>query len=191
MDPLTEMLKTILPCFGRAPKLTADKPSNLTSDGKTGGNIVHYEFLSEKTGYMKRRQFTTQERECASRVVSTLTLAKKADLALEATIQDIVHQAGGWSEWCAAAILSALETVLKAGSEMNAAMQEAYEKACDAAKAIEGFAAEHPIATAVFCTVIALGVLVVLAPYVVEALGFGELGPVAGKCGRICKYGMI
>ena len=66
---------------------------------------------------------------------------------------------------------------------MNGALKEAYDKACDAAKAIEGFAAEHPIATAVFCTVIALGVLVILAPYVLEALGFAELGPIEGKFG--------
>jgi len=30
-------------------------------------------------------------------------------------------------------------------------------------------------------TVVALGVLVVLAPYVLEILGFAELGPVEGK----------
>ena len=64
---------------------------------------------------------------------------------------------------------------------MNPAMQEAYDKACEAAKMIEGYAADHPIATAVFCTVIALGVLVLLAPYALEFLGFGELGPIEGK----------
>ena len=66
---------------------------------------------------------------------------------------------------------------------MAPAMQEAYDKACEAAKTIEGFAADHPIATAVFCTVIALGVLVVLAPYALELLGFGELGPIEGELG--------
>lgn len=66
---------------------------------------------------------------------------------------------------------------------MNGAMKEAYDKACDAAKVIEGFAAEHPIATAVFCTVIALGVSVVLIPYLIEALGFSALGPVEGNIG--------
>lgn len=60
-------------------------------------------------------------------------------------------------------------------------MQVAYEKACEEAKAIEGFAAEHPVATAVFCTVVALGVLVEVAPYVLGVLGFAELGPVEGE----------
>ena len=107
--------------------------------------------------------------------------ADKNGPSLDATIQSLVHQAGGWSEYLATKILSALEAVLKAGKQMNPAMQEAYDKACEAAKMIEGFVADHPIATAVFCTVIALGVLVVLSPYVLELIGFSELGPVEGK----------
>ena len=113
--------------------------------------------------------------------MSAILDADKTGPSLDATIRSLVHQAGGWSEYLATKILTALEAVLKAGKQMNAAMQEAYDKACEAAKKIEGFAADHPIATAVFCTVIALGVLVVLAPYVVELLGFGEVGPIEGK----------
>ena len=60
---------------------------------------------------------------------------------------------------------------------MNGAMQAAYDKACDAAEVFEGFVAGHPV----FCTLVALGVLVVLAPYAVEMLGFGELGPIEGE----------
>ena len=60
---------------------------------------------------------------------------------------------------------------------MNQAMKEAYDKACAAAAEIEGFARDHPV----FCTVVALGVLVILAPYVLEALGFGALAPVEGE----------
>jgi len=71
--------------------------------------------------------------------------------------------------------------VLRAGKDLGPALSAAYERACEAAKGIPGFAADHPLATAVFCTVVALGVLVVLAPYVLEILGFGELGPAEGK----------
>ena len=39
---------------------------------------------------------------------------------------------------------------------------------------------EHPFAIAVCVTIIAIGVLVILAPFVVEMLGFGELGPLEG-----------
>ena len=95
-----------------------------------------------------------------------------------------MHQtAGGWSQYLAAKILSALEAVLTAKPvrEMNGAMKDAFKKACDAAKVIEGFAAEHPLATAACVTIIAIGILVVLTPYVVEWLGFAELGPVEGE----------
>ena len=60
-------------------------------------------------------------------------------------------------------------------------MQVAYDHACAAFKATEGFAAEHPLATEVLITVIALGILVELAPYVLGWLGFAELGPVEGE----------
>jgi hypothetical protein len=59
---------------------------------------------------------------------------------------------------------------------------------------MEGFVVEHPV----FCTVVALGVLVsgcptllhmqltivkvIVSPWVIEALGFAELGPVEGMC---------
>lgn len=108
--------------------------------------------------------------------------AQKPGPSLDATIQSIVHAAGGWSEYLAAKALAALEGVLKAGGKpLSAAMQVAYDKACEAFKATKGFAIDHPIATEVVITVIALGILVELAPYVLELLGFAELGPVEGE----------
>ena len=108
--------------------------------------------------------------------------ADKNGPSLRATIQSLVHTAGGWSEYLAKKVVAALEAVLKAGEPLNAAMQEAYDKAYEALRMTEGFAADHP---AVFWTVLALGLLVVLAPYAVEWLGFcagfGELGPIEGK----------
>lgn len=123
--------------------------------------------------------------KAASSIISALQDAEKAGPSLNSTIKSIVHQAGGWSEYLAAKIVSALEAVLKAEGEMNGALKEAYDKACEEAKKIEGFAAEHPVATAVFCTVIALGILVIVAPYAIEALGFGALGPVEGEFGPL------
>lgn len=67
-------------------------------------------------------------------------------------------------------------------------LRGAYDRACEAARGIPGFAAEHPLATGVGCTVVALGVLVVLAPYVLGVLGFGELGPVEGKFDVFCVF---
>ena len=61
---------------------------------------------------------------------------------------------------------------------MAQAMKDAFEKATSAAV---GFARDHPV----YCTIIALGILVILAPWVIEALGFGELGPIEGTCGSL------
>ncbi len=124
---------------------------------------------------------TLTVQQAASSIVSTLQTAEKAGPSLDASVQSLVHQAGGWSEYLATAILSSLERMLKAGSPISEVMSAAYHKACEAAKAIEGFATDHPLATAVFCTVIALGLLVVLMPYVLEVLGFGSLGPIEGQ----------
>ena len=108
--------------------------------------------------------------------------AKEIGISLAFEVESLVHQAGGWSEYLAQKILTGLETVLKAGKEMNPALKGAYNEACEATKEFKEFVAEHPLATGVFCTVIAVGVLVILAPYAVEALGFGELGPIEGEC---------
>lgn len=61
---------------------------------------------------------------------------------------------------------------------MGAAMKEAFDKATNAAK---DFVGEHPVFAAAIVTVVAIGILVLLVPWVVEALGLGELGPVEGE----------
>lgn len=48
------------------------------------------------------------------------------------------------------------------------------------------FAKDHPLATAGLLTMLAAGILVYLAPTVVEALGFAVLGPVRGMFFRTC-----
>ncbi|MCJ1309697.1 hypothetical protein MMC25_003357 [Agyrium rufum] len=87
---------------------------------------------------------------------------------LQKTIDDIVS-ANGWTENIAKAILGGVENALKTGAQMGKTMQEAAEKAMAAAT---GFARDHPYYTAL----IAVGVLVILSPWTLEILGFGELG---------------
>lgn len=82
----------------------------------------------------------------------------------------------GWKEKVAEWTLAKLEKALDNVSKLGPAVKEAYEKVCDTAKSVEGFIQEHPV----FCTVIALGVLVCIAPPILEILGFGELGPIEG-----------
>ena len=117
----------------------------------------------------------------ANFIVAAMLDADKKGRSLDLKIRSRVHEEGGWSEYLAKKVLAALKAVLKGGEHMNVAMEEAHTKACEAAKVFEGFAADHPYATAVFVTVIALGVLAILAPYVLEMLGFAELGPVEGE----------
>lgn len=59
-------------------------------------------------------------------------------------------------------------------------MKEAFEKASAAA---ESFVHEHPVLTAVIVTIVAIGILEMLMPWAIAALGFGEAGPVEGKSG--------
>ena len=107
--------------------------------------------------------------------------ASKGTNSLALHIHEVARQAGGWSGMLAEGVRKGIEAAFTAGKEMNAAMQLAYDKACEAVTVFEGFAKEHPSATAVFVTVIAIGVLIILAPYIVEMLGFGELGPIEGQ----------
>ena len=183
MDSLNSRLKAVFSCL---PIGTVERSIQLPTE------TARYQFTSEKLSVQpsprigKKWQLSNDEAaESAESILSAMLDADKRGPSLDATIQSIVHAAGGWSAYLAEKILAALEAVLKAGKQLSAAMQEAYDKAYDAFKKTEGFAADHPMATEVLCIVIALGILVVLAPYVVELLGFcagfGELGPIEGK----------
>ncbi|OCL07168.1 hypothetical protein AOQ84DRAFT_342164 [Glonium stellatum] len=116
------------------------------------------------------------EEEIATSIISALFAAEKPGHDLERTLQDIVHSCG-WYEGLAKRVLDLLENTIKCGKDMVGAMKEADDKA--AAEASD-FVHEHPILTDVIITVIAIGILVILAPWAVEALGFGELGPIEG-----------
>lgn len=78
------------------------------------------------------------------------------------------------SESLAKSIIEALESTLRKGLELSSAAKEAAEKATLAA--VE-FSKEHPY----WCTLIALGILATMAPYVLTWLGFGEIGIVEGE----------
>lgn len=173
------LLKSVFPCL---PIRRAERSIQLPIETEKD------QCISENAAVQKPPRDSEKSRLCneeaATSIVSAMWDADEISPSLDATIQSLVHQAGGWSDYLAHKIVASLEPVLKAGKPKNAAMREAYDKGCEAAKEIKGFAADHPMATAVFCTVIALGVLEVLAPYVVEWLaiwvGFGESGPIEG-----------
>jgi ElaB/YqjD/DUF883 family membrane-anchored ribosome-binding protein len=113
--------------------------------------------------------------EIADKLVYTILSAEKNGEHLKRELDNIIGEYG-WKEKVAEWTLAKLEKALHEASKLGPAVKEAYEKTCEVAKSVEGFVQEHPV----FCTVIALGVLVYLAPAVLVALGFGELGPMEG-----------
>ncbi|KAM7190796.1 hypothetical protein V8F20_009592 [Naviculisporaceae sp. PSN 640] len=114
-------------------------------------------------------------------IITLLRTAEKKSITLTNRLDETVGTEG-WTEWIAQKIFASLEDVLREGREkLGLAMQTAYDAANTAAEAVFNFKRDHPVAFAGLLTIIAVGILVVLAPVVVEALGFAELGPVEGS----------
>jgi len=107
----------------------------------------------------------------AEDILSSLFTAQINDENLKHRIQDIVRVAG-WYETLAVAVLKGMENALKAEVPMGQAMRDAYDKAAKVVEEVWQFGKDHPV----FVAVVALGILVVLAPWA----GFGELGPIEG-----------
>ena len=82
----------------------------------------------------------------------------------------------GYWQRLAKLVLERLEKTLQASPPMSKVMADAFQRSKSEAQAIGDFVHDHPI----IMTVIALGILVLLAPWVIEALGFGAAGPVEG-----------
>lgn len=129
--------------------------------------------LDEKSVTIRGTNPRRSNEDITIEVVNILRTAEKDGHDLKRKFDDAVGTTG-WTEDIAIAILGALEQALNDTATVGQVMKEALEKA--AHEAYE-FAREHPV----FCTVLALGVLVLLAPWVIEALGFGELGPIEGS----------
>ncbi|KAI4679255.1 hypothetical protein J4E81_010508 [Alternaria sp. BMP 2799] len=116
--------------------------------------------------------------EIADSVVEKLLTTRLTGAHLRMHLDALVGPSG-WRTTLAQHILSRLTTALLASHEaLGPTISTACDTAWEAAQSIEGFVIEHPV----MCTVIALGVLAIVAPWVLEALGFAELGPVEGTC---------
>jgi len=126
---------------------------------------------------LKSQTAGPSEEEIADAIVSTLFSAEKNGHDLKRTLQNQVHTCG-WYEGLAKLVLEKVEAAIKAGAEMGGAMKEAYDKANIV---VNEFVEEHPVLTAVLITLLAIGVLAILTPILLEILGFGELGPIEGS----------
>ena len=120
----------------------------------------------------------------AAAFVQELLTAEKSGVELERRLDNVVGTTGwNWVESLAKAILAVLERVIKTVAHMASAMAEALAKVT--AEAVE-WSKEHPV----YITLIVFGILVILSPWVIEALGFAELGPLEGEshCFIGCHY---
>ncbi|EFZ04514.1 hypothetical protein MAA_01588 [Metarhizium robertsii ARSEF 23] len=122
--------------------------------------------------------------------IDLVTLLRRSDVRGEELWEKVDQTVGsaGWSELLAENVLKALESTLKESHEkMGTVMKEAYDNAVEAAEhefqKLVQQAKENPLelAATILVTIVAFGVLAALAPFIVELLGFGELGPAAGE----------
>ncbi|WYZ41266.1 hypothetical protein EsH8_V_000161 [Colletotrichum jinshuiense] len=130
--------------------------------------------VTEKPVGVITRQPVRSAQDAAGEFLDILRTAEKGGKSLERRLRGIVTTTS-WTEELAKYILSGVETLIQHRDTVGLVVREAMDKSTDAAQSIFEFAKEHPV----FVTVIAIGVLVLIAPWVIEALGFGELGPVA------------
>ena len=105
-----------------------------------------------------------------------------SNVSCEYVQEDLAYYAAsfgqGWVERAAKGILEGIEQVIAKGEEMGGVMTGVVS---NVRRVYSEFAKEHPYLAMVAETVIAIGVLAVVAPWVLEALGFASTGPRAGK----------
>ena len=118
--------------------------------------------------------------EVADQIVAKLFAAGENDAVLRAELQSTIHSYG-WRDGLAAGVLAALENAIKLGEKMGPAMKAAYDKAAAAVYKVGDWTGEHPEMAAVIVTLIALGVLAIMMPWLMAWLGFAEEGIIEGK----------
>jgi hypothetical protein len=116
--------------------------------------------------------------EDASHFIDTLFAAEKAGPELhEALCRNHPFETASLKQYFAQAVFQTLQKAIETARPMGIALGETYEKVVREVDSIEGFVKDHPV----ICAVIAIGILVVLAPWVIEALGFAEGGILEGE----------
>ncbi|KAI9685654.1 MAG: hypothetical protein M1822_004214 [Bathelium mastoideum] len=120
------------------------------------------------------------EAEIAHDIVAKLFAAQKHDVILKADLQTTIR-ARGWYESLAAAVLATLVRAIELKAEMGPAMKDAYGKASTAISQNKEWAGKHPKMTEVIITLIALGILALMMPWLMVYLGFTEDGIFKGE----------
>lgn len=156
------LIKSILDC------LTGSSNEDLSTTSSNPNHKIEKQNLPNND---------TTEEATAKRILDTLFTFEKSNEALQTHLKTIITTTS-WTERLARRILDGIVSALNSGKALVGAMKETYDKVRVIA---EEFVREHPVLTEVIITVIAIGILAVLVPWAVEALGFGELGPAGGK----------
>jgi hypothetical protein len=172
-----ESVRAILSCLCGSPESTPDFFSSAADEKLSAKPLLSPEYDS----------FVCAHERLAIDVVTTLLRAEKRGESLKQQLDETVGTFG-WSQMLAERILKTLTGAVKEGREkMGPVFVQAYD---DAVKAAESHfhklvqdAKDHPLelVATIIITIIAFGVLVELSPFILELLGFAELGPVAGK----------
>ncbi|KAF2829828.1 hypothetical protein CC86DRAFT_443925 [Ophiobolus disseminans] len=155
-------LQSLFPCF------TCTEPADLTFPDEKASLLAAAANDDNDTENNNPRAAAL----IAQDVVSTLLTTSLRGPALQMHLDALVGTYG-WRENLAKWILEKLSRALEWGhDDLGPAMRAAYERATEVALGVKGFVREHPV----FCTVVALGVLALMAPWVLEVLGFVEMG---------------
>lgn len=133
-------------------------------------------FISEKPS---PTAMTPYRDDPAQAFLDILRTAEIDDSDLQIRLKSIIT-VESWTEALAESILHGIVQMICDAEKVASAMEDAIIKATNQAKV---FAKEHPYYTALIAAgiVIAIGVLVIVAPWVLEAIGFAARGPRAGK----------
>ncbi|OIW23423.1 hypothetical protein CONLIGDRAFT_649459 [Coniochaeta ligniaria NRRL 30616] len=123
------------------------------------------------------------DQELAADIIDILRTAEKAGPSLQRRLESTIGTRS-WTESIARAVLNGVIDLVQEGRDkIGPAMAEALKRVEDEATNAFEFAKDHPKEVlAGLVIIIAVGILVVMmAPWIVEALGFAELGPVEGS----------
>lgn len=140
------------------------------------GKNVHDQYFDPFPTMMPPPKINQDKAHVADQVITSLYHATSTQ-TLEYDLQQIVNASGWCNESIAEAILRALEIGVETGKKMNQTLAEAYQKS---RVAYEKAVLEHPYLATMTTTVVCLGILYLLWPAMLAALGFGEEGVIAG-----------
>jgi len=108
--------------------------------------------------------------------IEILFVSEKGGMDLRLALDGIVEM-DYWKRDSAGAVFEALQKAIQTARPMSDLVWDIHRKVINILSGIEGFGKDYQVS----CALVALGILVVLSPRVIEALGFAEGGIVEGK----------